>query len=211
MSNEPVAFIVDDDVAFSESLSMLVSSMGVTTQAFASPIEYLAQFDPDAPGVLLLDVRMPMMSGLVLQQKLNAMPICPSIVFLTGYAEFPIALRAMQQGAVDFLQKTASESELYDAIQRGIAQDAAKRAKYRKKCELTKLFSQLNGPEKEVLEHVLRGVPNKQIASLLGVSRRTVEDRRARVMQKLDVESLAGLVRLAVEANFPPTCTPAWE
>lgn len=211
MSNEPVAFIVDDDLAFSESLSMLLSSMGVTSRTFVSPVEYLAQFDPEVPGVLLLDVRMPMMSGLVLQQKLISMPICPSIVFLTDYAEFPIALRAMQQGAVDFLQKTASESELYDAIQRGIAHDAAKRAKYRKQRELEQLFAELNNPEKEVLEHVLRGVPNKQIASLLGVSRRTVEDRRARIMQKLRVESLAGLVRLAMEARFPPTFTATWE
>ncbi len=202
MSDEPTVFIVDDDVAFSESLSVLVSSMGLKAKNYLSPIEYLEQFDPNAPGVLLLDVRMPSMSGLVLQERLNAMPICPSVVILTGHAEIPTALRAMRQGAVDFLQKTASESELYDAIQRGIARDAANRARYQRKLELDQLFSQLNPPEKEVLHHVLQGVPNKRIASLLGVSRRTVEDRRARLMQKLGVESLADLVRISLEAGF---------
>lgn len=202
MSSEPVAFIVDDDTAYSESLSVLLSTMGVKTQTFTSPIEYLEQFDPDVPGVLLLDVRMPMMSGLALQEQLNARPIYPSIVFLTGHAEIPTALRAMQQGAVDFLQKSASESELYEAIQRGIAHDAARRARYHRKCELKERFSQLNEPEKEVLELVLRGVPNKQIAAVLGVSRRTVEDRRSRLMHKLAVDSLASLVRLSVEADF---------
>lgn len=209
MTNEPVAFIVDDDAAFSESLSGLLSSLGVKARIFLSPVDYLEQFDPDVPGVLLLDVRMPVMSGLVLQERLNALPICPAIVFLTGHAEVSTALRAMQQGAVGFLQKNASESELYEAIQRGIACDAAKRAEYRKKCELSRRFSQLNEAEKDVLKHVLRGVPNKQIASLLGISRRTVEDRRARLMQKLGAESLAGLVRLSVEANFPPAYSPA--
>lgn len=202
MSDEPVVYIVDDDVAFSESLSVLVSSMGLKTKCFLSPVEYLDQFNPEAPGVLLLDVRMPKMSGLVLQEKLAAMPICPSIIILTGHAEIPTALRAMRQGAVDFLQKTFSESELYDAIQRGLAQDAKNRAEYRKQQDLTARFSQLNEPEKEVLQHVLHGVANKRIASLLGISRRTVEDRRARLMQKLEVDSLADLVRLAVEAGF---------
>lgn len=201
MSNEPIVFIVDDDAAFGESLSVLVESMGLKTKSFLSPIEYLEQFDPDVPGVLLLDVRMPSMSGLVLQEKLNAMPICPAIIILTGHAEIPTALRAMRQGAVDFLQKTVSESELYDAIQRALVRDASNRAQHQKRCELNRLFSQLNQPEKQVLEHVLRGIPNKRIASLLGISRRTVEDRRARLMQKLGVESLADLVRLAVEAS----------
>lgn len=202
MSDGSTVFIVDDDVAFCESLGVLVSSMGLKAKAFLSPTEYLEQFDPDAPGVLLLDVRMPTMSGLVLQEKLNAMPICPAIVILTGHAEIPIALRAMRQGAVDFLQKTASESELYDAIQRGIERDAANRAQYQRTLELDRIFSELSPAEKEVLEHVLHGVPNKRIASILGVSRRTVEDRRARLMQKLNVESLADLVRLSVEAGI---------
>lgn len=202
MSDGSTVFIVDDDIAFSESLSVLVSSMGLTAKVFLSPTEYLEQFDSNAPGVLLLDVRMPTMSGLVLQEKLNAMPICPAIVILTGHAEIPTALRAMRQGAVDFLQKTASESELYDAIQRGIERDVANRTQYQRKLELDRIFSELSPAEKEVLEHVLHGVPNKRIASMLGVSRRTVEDRRARLMQKLKVESLADLVRLSMEAGI---------
>jgi FixJ family two-component response regulator len=162
----------------------------------------LEQFNPESPGVLLLDVRMPKMSGLALQEQLAAMPISPAIIILTGYAEVPTALRAMRHGAVDFLQKTISEPELYDAIQRGIAQDTEHRTEYGKRRELTARFAQLNAPEKKVLDHVLHGVSNKRIASHLGISRRTVEDRRARLMQKLRADSLADLVRLAVEAGF---------
>lgn len=202
MADEPTVFIVDDDTAFRESLCALVSSMGLKTEAFASPGEYLEQFDPDAPGVLLLDVRMPQMSGLTLQEKLAALPISPAIIILTGHAEVPTALRAMKQGAVDFLQKTFDESELYEAIQRALAKDAAARVKHREEKKLAERFRQLNEPEKQVLEHVLKGIPNKQIASSLGISRRTVEDRRARLMQKLGVDSLADLVRLALLAGF---------
>ena len=202
MSEEPVVFIVDDDAAFSESLCALVSSMGLKTQSFPSPDEYLEQFNPQSPGVLLLDVRMPKMSGLALQEQLAAMPISPAIIILTGHAEVSTVLRAMRHGAVDFLEKTISETELYDAIQRGIAQDAENRSEYDKQRELTARFAQLNAPEKKVLNHVLHGVSNKRIASHLGISRRTVEDRRARLMQKLRTDTLADLVRLAVEAGF---------
>lgn len=201
MSAEPTVFIVDDDAAFAESLSVLVSSMNLRTKLFMSADDYLAQFDPEAPGCLILDVRMPKMSGLTVQEKLSQLPLCPSIIIMTGYAEVPTALRAMRQGAVDFLQKTFSEEELCDAIQRAIALDAENRAAYDRRMKVAALFAQLSTAEKQVLEQVLQGEPNKRIASALGVSRRTVEDRRARLMQKLNVDSLADLVRIAIEAG----------
>jgi FixJ family two-component response regulator len=202
MNADPMIFIVDDDPGFSESLSVLITSMGLKTKCFSSPDEYLSQFDPTIPGILILDVRMPKTSGLALQEQLSKLPYCPPIIIMTGHAEVPTALRAMRQGAVDFLQKTFSEDELYDAIQRALAQDAKNRKMFERQQDVAARISQLTAAEKDVLEHVLKGTPNKTIASALGISRRTVEDRRARLMQKLEVESVADLVRLAVEAGL---------
>jgi FixJ family two-component response regulator len=199
---EPTVFIVDDDPGFAESLSVLITSMGLTTKVFSSPEEYLKQFDATLPGCLILDVRMPKTSGLALQEQLSKLPCCPAIIIMTGHAEVPTALRAMKQGAVDFLQKTFSEDELYDAIQRALAQDAKYRSTFARNEAVAARFAQLTSAEKEVLQHVLQGAPNKTIASALGISRRTVEDRRARLMQKLEVESVADLVRLAIEAGI---------
>jgi FixJ family two-component response regulator len=204
VSADPTVFIVDDDAAFSESLSVLISSMGWKTKAFASPEAYLSQFDAEEPGCLILDVRMPTMSGLALQEKLAAMPLCPTIIIMTGHAEVPTALRAMRQGAIDFLQKTFNEDELFEAVQRAIAADAAQRALHRQQTDVHALFAQLTDAERDVLNQVLQGVPNKRIATTLGISRRTVEDRRARLMQKLHVDTLADLVRLSVEAGVIP-------
>jgi FixJ family two-component response regulator len=201
MNDEPTVFIVDDDPGFSESLAALIASMGLKSKTFSSPEDYLKQFDPAVPGCLILDVRMPKVSGLAVQEQLAKLPLCPSIIVMTGHAEVPTALRAMRLGAVDFLQKTFSETELYESIQRAIAQDAAQRAAFERREAVAQLFAQLTAPERDVLEHVLKGLSNKAIGLLLGISRRTVEDRRARLMTKLQVDSLADLVRLAIEAG----------
>lgn len=204
MSTEPLVVIVDDDPGFSESLSLLINSMGWKTKCYSSPDEYLQHADPSIPGCLILDVRMPKTSGLALQEQLVKMPNAPAIIVMTGHAEVPTALRAMKQGAIDFLQKTFSEDELYEALQRAIAQDAKNRKERAKSQALADRFGQLSQAEKDVLEHILKGAPNKSIATALGISRRTVEDRRARLMQKLDVDSVADLVRLAIEAGMRP-------
>jgi two-component system response regulator FixJ len=205
MNDEPTVFIVDDDPAFLESLSVLIGSMGLQTRTFSSPDEYLQQFDPNAPGCLVLDVRMPKISGLALQERLAQLPLRPPIIIMTGHAEVPTALRAMRQGAVDFLQKTFSEEELYDAIQRALAQDSENRTAYSRRDALNARFALLSTAEMQVLQQVLMGEANKRIATKLGISRRTVEDRRARLMHKLEVETLADLVRLAVEAGIHPS------
>lgn len=200
--NSPTVFIVDDDSAFLDSLSVLVSSMGLPTRTYGNPNEFLSSFDPTLPGCVILDVRMPTMSGLAVQEKLSQLPLYPSIIIMTGHADVTTALRAMRQGAIEFLQKTCSETELCEAIQRAIANDAKHRAQHARKTELKALFEQLSNPEMDVLKLVLRGTANKSIATALGVSRRAVEDRRSRMMQKIGVESVPELVRLAIEAGI---------
>lgn len=202
MSQNPTVFIVDDNAAFSESLSALISSMGLRTQCFNSAEEYLSAFDSQAPGCLIVDVRMPGLSGLDLQEQLRRKPLRPPIIVLTGHAEIPIALRAIRQGAVEFLQKTFTESELWDAIQRAIAEDTASRQSYADRAAKLALLDQLTPGEKDVLHLVLAGSSNKSVAATLKVSPRTVEDRRARIMQKLGVETLAELVRLSIELGI---------
>lgn len=201
MPAEPLVCIIDDDTEFAGSLAVLVNSMGARAQTFASADAYLEQFDPQAPGCLILDVRMQRTSGLALQERLASLPLSPPVIIMTGHAEVPTALRAMRMGAVDFLQKTFQESELYDAIQRALEQDARTRAAFSRKESIDRRFAQLSPAERAVLDQVLQGEANKSIAANLGVSRRTVEDRRARVMHKLEVETLADLVRIALEAG----------
>jgi len=202
MNFEPTVFIVDDDGAFRESLSVLMLSMGYPSATFASGEEFLAQFDADRPGCIILDVRMPNQSGLAVQEKLMKFPLCPPVIVLTGHAEVPLALRALRQGAVEFLQKTFTEGELREAVQRAIALDVENRKAHRRKVEVAEKLAQLSHPEREVLALVLAGHPNKRIASMLGISQRAVEDRRARVMKKVDAESLPELVRFAIEAGL---------
>jgi len=201
MTMAPTIFIVDDDPAYLESISVLIESMGWKTKTFPSADAYLSQFDPALPGCLILDVRMPVTGGLALQESLNKLPLCPAIIIMTGHAEVPTALRAMRQGAADFLQKTFTETELYDAIQRAIAKDAATRQQHERATFLTNLFSQLSTAETDVLKMVLQGETNKKIAAVLDISQRTVEDRRARLMQKLSVTTVADLIRLSIEAG----------
>jgi len=202
MKLKPVVIIVDDNPEFAESLAVLLESAGIATRCYSSADEFLHQFNANQPGCLILDVRMPRMSGLALQARLSQLAYPPPIIIMTGHAEVPTALRAMRQGAVDFLQKTFTEDELFDAIHRALDADAAGRAAFERQAELESRFALLSAAERDVLHQVLRGAPNKAIATALRISRRTVEDRRAYVMQKLGVESVADLVRVALEAGF---------
>jgi two-component system, LuxR family, response regulator FixJ len=202
VTTDSTVFIVDDDATYLDSIAMLIQSMGMKTKTFRSADQFLREFDPEAAGCLILDVRMPVMGGLTLQESLAKLPLCPPIIIMTGHAEVPTAMRAMRQGAVDFLQKTFSETELFEAIQRAMRLDAANREQYARKKALTERFALLTEAENAVLQFVLRGDTNKQIAAALDISMRAVEDRRARVMQKLDVQSVAALVALAIEAGM---------
>lgn len=201
MSSEPIVFVVDDDPVFNESLCILITALGWTSKGFTSADNFLATLDPVAAGIVTLDVRLPNTNGLLLQERLAALPTSPPVIVITGHAEVPIATRAMRQGAVDFLPKSFRECELFDALQRATAIDAKRRAEYLRQQELADRFSQLTKGETDVLQQVVSGEPNKRIAASLRISRRTVEDRRARIMQKLRVETLADLVRVTAEAE----------
>ena len=202
MLNNPVVSIIDDDPAFRDSLSVLIISMGLDVRPYGSWEDFQLGFDQSEHGCILLDVRMPNISGLAVQEKLKHYPLCPPVIMLTGHAEVPIALKAFRNGALDFLQKTFDEFELRDAIQRAIATDAQFRSEHRRREQLAARLALLSQAERKVLDLVVEGHPNKKIAATLEVSRRAVEDRRARLMQKLRVDSLPELVKFAVSAGI---------
>lgn len=202
MSVAPVVSIVDEDDAYRSSLSLLISSSGFRVASYATASAFLAEFDFQIPGCVIIDVRMPEMSGLALQQTLAKRSFPPAVIVISENAEIPLAVRAMHQGAVDFLQKASLQSEVLNAIRRALARDAANRIDHARKASVQERMSQLSPPETEVLSLVLQGNPNKNIAARLGVSARTVEDRRARIMSKLRVDSVPKLVSLAILAGL---------
>jgi FixJ family two-component response regulator len=208
MNREPTVFIVDDDDEILKVLSRFVLSMGLKPQAFASGLEFLRQFDPRTPGVVILDSSMPEISGLKLLERLSKEPYCPPVIFFSGRADMRTAVRAMQSGAVEFLEKSASTSELREAIGTAILLDAENRFKYELQLEARTRFEELSAPERKVLDLLISGCSHKVIASRLAISIRTVEDRRARLMKKLTVESLPQLVMLAVAAGLRPAEEP---
>lgn len=198
---EPTVFIVDDDEAIRDSLQMLMSSVGLESACYASAQEFLTDYDPDQPGCLVLDVRMPGMSGLDLQERLVAMQSILPIIFITGHGEVPMAVHAMRAGAVDFVQKPFSEQALLDQIHRAVEQDSKSRALLGRRDAIIERVASLTPRERQVMGMVIDGMANKVIAIDLGVSERTVEIHRARVMQKMGAESLPHLVRMAIEAK----------
>lgn len=202
MNVEPLISIIDDDEAFRNSLVLLVTSFGYRVASYKSANDFLAVYDHQIPGCLIIDVRMPEVNGLALQQSLAMRSLQPSIIIMTAYAEVPVAVRAMHQGAVDFLQKTCPDTELLAAIRRAVDRDQSNRVEHARKVSVQERISLLSPPEKEVLNLVLQGKANKNIAAKLGVGPRTVEDRRARIMTKLQVESVPELVSLAILAGF---------
>ena len=198
---EPRVFIVDDDEAVRDSLQMLVTSVGLKSACYASAREFLADYDPDQPGCLLLDVRMPGMSGIDLQERLIEMRSIHPVIFITGHGDVSMAVHAMRAGAVDFVQKPFSEQALLDRIHQALDRDAKSRALLKRQEEIVTRFASLTPREREVMMLVIGGKANKVIASELGVSERTVEIHRARVMHKTGAESLPHLVRLALQAE----------
>jgi len=202
MKEKPATvFVVDDDEAVRTSLRLLLKSVGLPVETFASAQEFLDQFDPDRAGCLVLDIRMPGMSGLELQQHLNDRHSIMPVVFITGHGDVPMAVEAMQAGAVDFIQKPFRDQDLIDRINRALEKDREMRSQLRERDEIRRRMSQLTPREREVLELVTQGKANKVIAGDLNVSQRTVEIHRARVMEKMGANSLAHLVRMVIEAH----------
>ena len=192
---EPTVFIVDDDSATRDSLRRLVESVGLKAQGYGCAREFLEGYDSELPGCLVLDVRMPGMSGLELQRQLAPDPKHLPVIFITGYADIPMVVQAMKDGAVGFLEKPFSDQELLDCIQRAVGQDAEQRRAETYRAELAQRVATLTPREHEVMGMVVDGNGSKEIARRLGLSPKTVEIHRAHIMEKLQARSIATLVR----------------
>jgi FixJ family two-component response regulator len=194
--NRPIVFVVDDEPAICLSLQRLVRSVGLEAQTFSSAQEFLGAKRPDGPGCLVLDVRLPGLSGLDLQQELLNAKVDLPIVFITGHGDIPMTVRAMKAGAVEFLTKPFRDQDLIDAIQHGIEKHRAARQERGKINEFKILYDSLTPREREVFSLVVRGLLNKQIAAQLGAAEKTIKVHRGQVMHKMKAESLADLVRI---------------
>ena len=205
----PIVTVIDDDAAARSSLRLLLKSLGLAANAYDSAASFLASYDPQQPGCLLVDIRMPGMSGLELQQVLNQRGTLTPIIFITGHGDVPMAVEAMQQGAFDFLQKPFRDQELLDRVQRAIEKDRSVREQLRGNEAIRRRLESLTAREHDVLELVAAGAPNKIIAHKLGISQRTVEIHRARVMEKMNADSLAQLVHMTLLTGAPHQKTEA--
>jgi two-component system response regulator TtrR len=199
MATEATVFVVDDDAAMRESLRFLVESVGLDVETFERAEDFLARYDPELPGCLILDVRMPEVSGLELQERLAEYGSGLPIIMVTGYGDVPMAVRAMRNGAVDFIEKPFSDQHLIDRVQEAIARDRLRRTERKGRESVARRVSTLSAREREVLDLVVTGKANKVIAHELGLSPKTIEVHRARLMKKLNVSSVAELVQLSLE------------
>jgi FixJ family two-component response regulator len=199
----PTVFVVDDDKSFLKGVSRLLRAAGHTVEAFASAEEFTDRCDPSMPGCLVLDLAMPSLNGLELQEALAARGCARPIVFLTGQADVPSSVQAMKHGAMDFLTKPVSEDTLLEAVGAALERDAAMRSGLTGVAEFRRRWATLTPREREVARHVVAGRLNKQIAHQLGTVERTVKFHRSHVMSKLDVSSVAELARLAERADLP--------
>lgn len=196
---KPVIYLVDDDEGMRRALSVLMTTVGYNAVAFARPGEFLAKFDPDQHGCLVLDVRMPEMSGLEVQQQLNRSGALVPVILITGHGDIPMAVQAMKDGAFDFLQKPFRDQELLDRINAALKQDAENRAMVEQQADLRRRAESLTPRELEVMNLVVDGKANKVIAIDLGLSERTVEIHRANVMEKMGARSVAHLVKMQLK------------
>jgi FixJ family two-component response regulator len=202
-NDEPLVYLVDDDDAVRDSLGLLLKSVGLDCELYASALEFLEAYDTSRHACLVADIRMPGLSGLELQQRLNEQRAGIPIVFITGHGDVPMAVNAMKSGATDFIQKPFRDQDLLDRINKALAQDREQRALRAEQQEIRKRLAQLTPRETEVMQRIVRGQANKVIAMDLGVSQRTVELHRARVMHKLKMRSLAELVSAVRKLDEP--------
>jgi FixJ family two-component response regulator len=196
--DQSLVYIVDDDPDMRDSLRWLMKTVGIRAQTFASAAEFLRDFTPNGPACLILDVRMPGTSGLDLFEELVARGEGMPVIFITAHADVPMAVRAMKSGAVEFVEKPFNRQTLLDKVQRAIKDDSERRSRMAARASLSRRFQQLTDKEREVLELIKAGRPNKEIASQLQITPRAVELRRSSLMRKLEVRSLIELLRLTV-------------
>ena len=200
-NQEPTVFVVDDDPGVSDSIRLLLRSVGLPSEAFSSATDFLEAYDPERAGCLVLDVRMPGMSGLDLQARLQEVGSTLPIIFVTAHGDVPMAVDAVKAGALDFVQKPFRDQELLDMIQEALEADAQARAERRDLAEIRNRLDSLTPREREVMDLVVSGEPNKNIARALAISQRTVEIHRARVMEKMQVRSVPMLVQLVMKTR----------
>jgi len=194
-------YVVDDDDGMRRALSLLLNTVGYKTTAFASPKEFLEKFKPDTAGCLVLDIRMPGMSGLELQQHLNRTGAMLPVIFITGHGDVPMAVQAMKEGAFEFVQKPFRDQDLLDRINHALAQDKVNRSTLARRADVLHRFEALTPREKQVMALVVDGAANKVIAIDLDLSERTVEIHRAKVMEKMGARSVAHLVKLQMSLS----------
>jgi FixJ family two-component response regulator len=202
---QPVVYVVDDDPSIREALAGLLRSVGLEVRAFSSTQEFLENPRPDAPGCLVLDVRLPGAGGLELQSQLLKSDVHLPIIFITGHGDIPMSVQAMKAGAIEFLTKPFRDQELLEAIQLGIQRDRARWREAGVVGHLRERFQSLTAREREIMAHVVTGRMNKQIASDLHVSEITVKIHRGHVMRKMGAKSLAELVRMADKLDLSRT------
>lgn len=202
MSTEPIVFVVDDDQAIRSSLKWLIESVGLRVETYATADEFMRSYYPGRAGCLMLDVRMPGMSGLELQEHFAKHDILIPIIIITGHGDVPMAVRAMKSGAIDFIEKPFNDELLLESIRNALVLDVRQRETQAQRAEIAARLAHLTPREHEVMEMVTEGRSNKEIATGLGVSAKTVEAHRARVMEKMEAGSLAELVRMVIAAGI---------
>jgi FixJ family two-component response regulator len=193
---QSVVFVIDDDAGLRESLKSLLNSVGLHVEVFASAAQFLAAKLPNVPSCLVLDVRLPGLSGLDFQAELAKSEIRVPIIFITGHGDIPMSVRAMKAGAIEFLTKPLREQDLLDAVQSGLDRDRARRESDKAVQKIRAQYDQLTPREQEVIGYVASGLMNKQIAAEIGVSEITVKVHRGNLMRKMGARSLAELVRM---------------
>lgn len=202
MSDQPTVFVIDDDGPARNSVCLLVRSMGIRVLAFNSAEEFLNDFDSECPGCVITDVRMPGLSGVQLQEVLLRKSLKIPVIVLTGYASTALTVRAMKNGAVTLLDKPYQDNDLWDAVRSALTRDATSRQRSTRMREIRERLDRLTSKEVSVLDLILKGRPNKLMAVELGVSERTVENRRREVFRKTETTSVAELVRLSIEVGW---------
>lgn len=196
--NKATIFIIDDDQQVRAALSLLMESVGWKVKLFSTAVSFLEQFDSDIPGCIITDIRMPMMSGLDLQMKLKEHRISPPVLMITGHGDIAMAVRAMQEGALDFIEKPFNNQYLLDRVHQAIEVDSDNRKAVLRVLQVNEKYDQLTDKEKQVFGWIIKGALSKQIAEEVFVTQSAVEARRSKIMEKMNADNISDLMKMAM-------------